>query len=326
VAREIRYIEAIREALAEEMERDPNVLLLGEDVGAYGGAFGVSAGLLERFGDERIVDTPISENSFVGLAVGAAMTGLRPVVEIMFMDFITLAVDQIVNHASKLAYMYDFQVTVPLVIRTPAGSGRGYGPSHSQNLESLFAGVPGLRVVMPYTPFEAKALLKAAIRDHGPVLFVESKLLYAKRGEVPAAECLLPLGRARILRQGTDLTIVSFGRMLDTVADSLPVLSRTGISVEVINLVSANPIDMQTIAASVRKTSHLVCVEEGVRTGGVCAEVSARVAEECLEYLDGPVVRVGLPDVPVPSSRALEDMVVPNAADVVAAARRATSP
>ena len=320
--REIRYSDAVREALAAEMERDPNVVLLGEDIGVYGGAFGVTAGLLERFGPDRVVDTPISENSFVGLAVGAAVTGLRPVVEIMFMDFIALAMDQIINHASKLRYMYDGQVSVPMVIRTPAGAGRGYGPSHSQNLEHLFVGVPGLRVVVPYTPLEAKGLLVAAIRDGGPVLFVENKLLYGESGPVPKGEAVLPLGRARVLREGDDVTIVSLGRMLNVVREAVSVLEEKGISPEVVNLVSVNPIDTESIVASVEKTSHLVIVEEGVRSGGVGAEVAACVAELALEYLDGPIVRVGLPDVPVPSSPDLEQMVLPNAADVVAAVKR----
>ena len=317
---EMTFSGAVRRALREELARDERVFLLGEDIGAYGGAFGVTQGLLDEFGPERIVECPISENSFVGLAVGAAMTGLRPVVEIMFMDFITLAVDQIVNHAAKLRYIYNGQVSVPMVIRTPAGGGRGYGASHSQSLEAMFLSVPGLKIVAPYTPAQALGLLKSAVRDDDPVLFIEHKRLYARRGETPDGEFLLPLGRAEVLRPGDDVTLVSYGAMLDVCGHALEQVP--DVSAEVINLLTLSPLDMETIVRSVRKTGRLVVAEEGVKFGGVGAEIAALAAEACIEHLNGPVVRVGAPKVPLPASRPLEDAVLPKAADVVAAVRR----
>lgn len=319
---EMSFSAAIRLALVEEMERDANVCLIGEDIGVYGGAFGVTSGLLEKFGPKRVIDSPISENSFVGVAVGAAMTGLRPVVEIMFADFLALAADQIINHASKLHYVYNGQVNVPLVIRTPAGAGRGYGASHSQSFEGIFMQVPGLRVVVPYTPAEARGLLKSAVRSNDPVLFVEHKLLYPRRGDVPEGDSLVPLGTAGILREGSDVTIVSYGRMLDVVADALRDGAR-GVSAEVINLRSLSPLDADAITQSVEKTGHLVVVEEGIACGGVGAEVSALVAEKCMAYLDGPIVRVSMPKVPIPASRPLEEALLPSAANVAEAIRRA---
>ena len=321
---EMTFSEAVRQALREEMTRDLNVFLLGEDIGCYGGAFGVTQQLHRDFGPQRVVECPISENSFVGLAVGAAMTGLRPVVEIMFMDFITLAVDQIVNHAAKLRYMYNGQVSVPLVIRTPAGAGRGYGASHSQSLESLFSAVPGLRMVCPYTPRQAYGLLKAAIRDDDPVLFIEHKLLYGKRGGVPDEEDDEPLpalDKAETLQAGEDVTLVSYGRMLDVCALALEG-EASDVSAEVINLVSLSPLDIDTIAASVERTGRLVVVEEGVRCGGIGAEIAAEIAERCMEYLEGPICRVGAPKTPLPASRPLEDAILPSPADVTAALRR----
>ncbi len=318
---EMSFSAAIRQALIEEMERDDAVCLIGEDIGVYGGAFGVTAGLLEKFGPKRVIDSPISENSFVGVAVGAAMTGLRPVVEIMFADFLALAADQIINHASKLHYVYNGQVNVPLVIRTPAGAGRGYGASHSQSFEGIFMHVPGLRVVAPYTPDEARGMLKSAIRSNDPVLFVEHKLLYSRRGVVRDDDALVPLGCASILRAGNDVTIVSYGRMLDIVADALRG-DAANVSAEVINLRSLSPLDAPAIIQSVEKTGHLVVVEEGFGSGGVGAEVAAIIAEKCLEYLDGPIIRVGMAKAPIPASRPLEEALLPSAADVTRAIRR----
>lgn len=312
---EMSYSAAIRLAMREEMRRDESVFLLGEDIGLYGGAFGVTAGLLEEFGPERIVESPISENSVVGLAVGAAMMGLRPIVEIMFMDFITLAADQLINHAAKLHYVYDGQVRVPLVVRAPAGGGRGYGASHSQTLESLFISTPGLKIVAPYTQAQARGLLKSAIREDSPVIFIEHKLLYGRKGEVPDAEECHPLGEAQVLRQGDDVTIVSWGRMLDVVGEALRGES-AGVSAEVINLSTLAPMDMDTIMASVEKTGRLVVVEEGPLFGGVGGEIAASVAENCMEFLEGPVARVGAPSVPHPSARSLEAAMIPNAGDV----------
>jgi len=323
---ELTYAEAIRLALREELARDASVFLLGEDIGAYGGAFGVTKGLLEEFGPQRVVETPISENSFVGLAVGAAILGLRPVVEIMFMDFITLAADQIINHAAKLHYAYNGQVNVPLVIRAPAGGRRGYGPSHSQCLEALFLSVPGLKIVAPHSPAQARGLLKSAIRDDNPVLFIEHKLLYGRRGPVHEdEEGLVPIGRAEVVQAGSDVTLVSYGHMLDVCAQALAAEAQE-ISAEVINLLSLKPLDLETVAASVERTGRLVVAEEGVRFGGVGAEVAAAVAERCVEYLDGPIVRVGAADAPVPASRPLEDAVLPGPADVASALRRSLAP
>jgi len=321
---EMTFSEAVRLALREEMRADPGVFLMGEDIGRYGGAFGVTQGLLDEFGEERVRETPISENSFVGIAVGAAVCGLRPVVEIMFMDFITLAVDQLVNHAAKLHYMYDGRVNVPLVVRAPAGAGRGYGASHSQILDGLFLTVPGLKIVMPYTPAEARGLLRSAVRDSNPVLFIEHKLLYSRRGEVPEDDPGVPIGRAAILRAGEEVTLVASGRMLDVAGQALKMTAGEA-DVEVINLLTLKPLDIETIAASVRKTGRLVLVEESVRFGGIGAEIAAQIAETCIEYLAAPIIRIGMPDTPIPAARPLEDYVIPDAEQVADAIRRSLS-
>lgn len=318
-------MQAVREALSEEMRRDPTVLLMGEDIGRYGGAFGLTSGMVEEFGDMRVLETPISENGFTGVAVGAALTGLRPVVEIMFMDFLTLASDQLVNHAAKLHYIYGGQVKVPMVIRTPAGGGRGYGASHSQSLESMFCGVPGLKIVAPSKPRDAKGLLKSAIRDDNPVLFVEHKLLYASKSEVPEEEELLPLGRAVVVKEGSDVTLVSHSRGVSLAEEASVVLAGQGVDVEIVDLRTLKPLDVETIHESVAKTGRAVIVEEGPVCGGIGAEVAASIAEECLSHLDGRVVRVGMPDTPIPSSSFLESEVLPAVDDVVEACRRSLS-
>lgn len=323
--RTISFTQAVREALSEEMRRDPSVFLLGEDIGKYGGAFGVTAGMLDEFGAERVVETPISENSFVGVAVGAAVTGLRPVVEIMFMDFLTLAADQIVNHASKLRYIYGGQVKVPMVIRTPAGGGRGYGASHSQSLEGMFCSVPGLKVVAPSTPRDAKGLLKSAIRDDNPVLFVEHKLLYAEKGEVPEEDEALPLGKAFVRQEGKDVTLIAHSRMVKLASEVIVNLADEGVDVELIDLCSLKPFDTETIEKSIRKTGRVVIVEEGPKYGGVGAEVAAHIAEQCLPHIDGRIVRVGMPDVPIPSSTFLEDVVLPKREDIIEACLKSLS-
>lgn len=315
MTRTLTYREALYEALREEMERDECVLILGEDLKHAGGAFGVMGDLPQRFGDERVIQTPISENGFVGVAVGAAMTGMRPVVEIMFMDFIALAMDQIVNHAAKVHYMYAGQYRVPLVIRTPAGAGRGYGASHSQSLEGWFVQVPGLKVVAPSTPADAKGLLKSAIRDDNPVLFVENKLLYPKQGPVEDETEPIPLGVARIARPGADLTIASYGRMLDMCLDAARLLEEEGVSCEVIDLRTLKPLDAALLVRSVDRTGRFVFVEEG--TGGIGAEVCTRVVERISQPLLGRIVRVAARDVPVPSSGPLEKHVIPQVHDVV---------
>jgi len=312
------------EALRAEMEADPSVILIGEDIRDYGGAFGVTGDLYRLFG-ERVINAPISENSFVGVAVGAALGGLRPVVEIMFMDFITLAMDQIVNHAAKIHYMYAGQLSVPLVIRAPYGGYRGYGPSHSQTLAAWFMNVPGLKVVVPSGPSHAGALLRRAIRDDNPVLFLEHKLLYGVRlSDDEAGRTDLPLGRARIARPGADCTVVTFGwgvRLALRAAETLA--GQDGLDVEVLDLVTLQPYDRRAVCESVRRTGKAVFLEEGPRTGGVMGEVCSAVAEECLYDLDGGLVRVGAHDLPVPAAISAEAMVLPAVDDVVAAVRRA---
>lgn len=319
---EMYFTEALRSALDEAMARDPNVLLIGEDIGVYGGAFGVTQGLLEKYGPDRIRETPISENSFVGIAVGAAMTGLRPVVEIMFMDFILLAADQIINHAAKLHYVYDGQVTVPLVIRAPAGAGRGYGASHSQNLESLFMSVPGLKVVAPATPFDAKGLLASAIRDPNPVLFVEPKALYEVRGEVPDRHYEVPLGRAQTVRQGADLTIVTYGGGVETAKSAARELAEGQLEAEILDLRTLRPVDTDSLFRAVRKTGRCILFEEGPLTGGVAAEISARLMESCFHDLKAPVQRVAAKDMPIPSALGLEREMMPSVASIHEAVER----
>lgn len=315
--------EAIQLALREELSRDERVVLMGEDIAEYGGAFKVTRRMAGEFGPKRIVNTPISENSVVGVAAGAAMLGMRPVVEIMFADFALLAFDQLANHAAKFHYMYAGQVKVPLTVRLPSGGYRGYGPTHSQCVEGLFQGVPGLKIVAPSSPREARALLKSAIRDDDPVLFVEHKLLYGMREAVPAAEELAPIGRARVARAGTDLTIAAHGHMVTLALRAADELAREGVRAEVLDLRTLRPLDAAAVLESVGRTQHLVTVEEGVLAGGIGAEVAALVAEKAVTSLDGPIVRVGAADCPVPASRVLEDAVLPSAARIVAAARRA---
>jgi len=304
------------------MARDPNVILIGEDIGVYGGAFGVTRGLIEKYGEERVRETPISENSFVGVAVGAAMTGLRPVVEIMFMDFILLAADQIINHAAKLHYIYDGQVNVPMVIRTPSGAGRGYGASHSQNLEALFLSVPGLKIVVPSNPFDAKGLLASAIRDPNPVLFIEPKALYGKRGDVPEQHYEIPLGKAQVVREGADLTLVTYGSGVETAMASADELAEGGLEADVVDLRTLKPMDEETVFNSVRKTGRCLVFEEGHLTGGVGAEISARVMEHCFKDLQAPIRRVALKDTPIPSAVTLERAVLPTAEGIYAAVEK----
>lgn len=322
MAKTISYREAIREAIAEEMVNDNRVIFLGEDIGLYGGAFGVSSGMMQRFGKDRIIETPISENSVVGVAVGAALTGFKPVVEIMFMDFITLAMDQIVNHAAKIHYIYGGQLNVPITIRTPAGAGKGYGASHSQSLESWFLNVPGLKVVAPSSPYRAKGLLKSAIVDPNPVLFVENKMLYDMKQEIPDEPYYLEIGKAYKVIDGNDVTLVSYGRMFHLSMEAVKAVMERGISVELIELTTLKPMDKKTITDSAKKTGRVVIVEEGQRMSGVGAEVSAIVAEECLEYLNGRIVRVTAEDCPIPSSVELEKHVLPDVSKVIKAIER----
>ncbi len=317
---DITYLEAIREALLEEMSRDPAVLLLGEDIGVYGGAFKATAGLLERFGWERVIDTPISESALVGAAVGISYLGLRPVVEMQFIDFIACAFEQITNVAAKSHYRAG--APVPLVIRGPAGGGVHGGPFHSANPEMYFVHTPGLKVVCPATPYDAKGLLKSAIRDNNPVLFFEHKLLYRRiKGDVPAGDYTVPLGRAVIRREGADLSIVTYAAMVHASLEAAEQLSHEGIEAEVIDLRTLLPLDTETIFASVRRTSKLLIVHEDTRTGGLAGEIAALVTESAFNDLDGPILRVTALDTPVPFSAPLEEHFLPNTASIVAKAR-----
>ncbi len=318
---EQRYIDGIQQALHEEMSTDATVRVLGEDV-TLGGPFGATKGLVEEFGESRIINTPISEATIVGMAVGAAITGLRPVLEIMFIDFITLGMDQLVNHAAKLHYMTGGQLEVPLTIRATGGVGGGYGAHHSQSLEAWFTHVPGLKVVAPYTPSDAKGLLKSAIRDNNPVLFLEHRGLYWSRGEELAAGEVVPLGQAAVRRQGTDVTILAVSKMVGVALKAAEKLAEDGIDAEVIDPRTLAPLDLDTIIASVRKTGHLVIAHEAVETGGIGAEIASRVQEAAFNELAAPVLRVGAPFAPVPTSIALEKAFVPGEDRIIDAVRR----
>jgi pyruvate dehydrogenase E1 component beta subunit len=318
--KETRYIRAITEALDEEMSRDENVFIIGEDVGGPGGAFSATKDLLGKFGERRVKDTPISESAIVGLAIGAAAQGLRPVAEIMFMDFLTVCMDQIVNQMAKMRYMFGGVYKLPVVIRAPCGGGLNAGPQHSQCLESWFAHVPGLKVVMPATPYDVKGLLKTSIRDDNPVLFIENKALYALKGEIPEEEYLIPIGKADVKRTGKDVTVVATSRMVHQALEAAKTLSKEGIEVEVIDLRTISPLDKETIFTSVEKTSRLVVAHEAVKAFGIGAEISAMVCEEMIDCLDAPILRVGAPFVPVPFN--LENFYLPNSGDVVKAVKK----
>jgi pyruvate dehydrogenase E1 component beta subunit len=316
---EITYAQAINQALREEMRRDPQVFVMGEDIGLYGGLFRVTQGLLAEFGPERVRDTAISEAGFLGLGIGAAMMGLRPVVELMFMDFALVSADQIINQAAKMRYMSGGQVSVPMVIRAQQGGGRGNGAQHSQSFESWLAQVPGLKVVAPATPKDAKGLLKSAIRDGNPVIFIEHKLLYNTKGEVPEGDYAIPIGKAEVKRDGRDITIVSFSRTLLFALEAAETLSRRGIEAEVIDLRSIEPLDMDTILESVRGTARLLVVQESHTNCGIGAEIISRVYEQSPDALVTPARRLGARHVPIPVAQPLEDFVLPQTADIVAA-------
>jgi pyruvate/2-oxoglutarate/acetoin dehydrogenase E1 component len=319
---ELRYREALNAALREELARDERVMLMGEDIGVFGGAFKVTAGLLEEFGERRVRDTPISENTIVGIGVGAAMAGLRPVVELMTVNFALLAFDQIVNSAAHIRYMFGGQVSVPLVIRMPQGAGHQLGPTHSHCLEAMFLHVPGLLVAVPATPADAKGLLKTAIRDENPVIFIEHESLYGMRGEVPDGEDVtVDFGRARIARAGSDVTIVGVSRMALTAERAAETLAREhGVEAEVIDPRTLRPLDLDTILASVKKTNRCVVVEEGWPHGGVGANLAALVAEHAFDDLDAPITRVSGADVPMPYSKPLEEIAFPHEPQIVQAA------
>lgn len=320
--REITYLEAIREAMTQEMERDETVFLIGEDIGEYGGAFQVTHGMLEQFGHERILDTPITELGLTGAATGAALIGMRPIAEIMFMDFTTLASEQLVNQAAKLRFMFGGKASVPMVLRTPAGSGTGAAEHHSQSLENWFVHIPGLKVVMPTTPYDAKGLLLASIRDNNPVVFIEHKLLYKTKGEVPEEDYVVPLGQADVKRQGEDLTIVATSIMVSRALEAAEKLAEEGFEIEVVDPRSLRPLDADTIVASIKKTGKVLIVHEAVKTGGFGGELAGVIAEsEAFGYLEAPIVRLAGREIPIPYNRTLEHHAVPQVEDIVEKAR-----
>lgn len=315
---EITFRQAIHDAMVEEMRRDDRVFLIGEDIGTYGGAFGVSAGMLDEFGPDRIRETPISEQAIVGAAAGAAMVGMHPIAEMMFMDFILLAMEPLVNQAAKARYMFGGKATVPMVIRMPNGSGTGAAAQHSQSLETLLMHIPGIKVVAPSTPYDAKGLLLSSIRDPNPVCFLEHKLLYKIKGEVPEGEYVIPLGVADIKRQGTDMTIVASEIMVQKSLSAAEKLEKEGISVEIIDPRTLRPLDTDTISKSVRKTGRLLIVHEAVKTAGWAGEVMASISESpAWDYLDAPMRRLTGKDVPIPYNRNLEAAAVPQEEDIL---------
>ena len=319
--REITMIQALNEALREEMRRDPSVVVMGEDVAVLGGIYRVTQGLLDEFGPNRVMDTPISEEGFVGAAIGMALMGFRPVVEIMYADFMACCMNQIVNFAAKMRYMTNGKLKVPIVIRAMMGHGRGHGGEHSQVPATWFLNVPGLKIITPSTPYDAKGLLKSAIRDDSPVLFFEPYVLYRVKGPVPEGEYTVEIGKADVKRRGDDVTVVAFSAMVPRALEAAERLSEEGISVEVVDPRTLRPLDRETILDSVRRTNRLVTVEYSPKTWGMGAEVSAMVAEEAIEYLDAPIVRVAAPDVPVPVSPPLMKMTVPTVESIVSAVK-----
>jgi len=320
-ARELMYLLAVSEALAQLMRADESVFLAGEDVGAAGGVFGTFSGLFDEFGQRRVIDTPISEQAIVGLGVGAAVSGLRPVVDIMFMDFVLVAMDQIANQAAKLRYMFGGQAKVPLTITTSAGAGLSAAAQHSQSLEALLCHVPGLKVVYPATPYDMKGLLVSCVRDDNPTIVIMNKMLLGAVGPVPEELYETPLGEARIARSGSDITIVAVGRMVDEALTAAATLAGEGVECEVIDPRTLQPFDTETVVGSVRRTNHALVVHEAVRFGGIGAEIAAQIQEEAFDYLDAAVARIGAPFCPVPFSPALEQLYVPDAARIAEGVR-----
>ncbi len=320
--REITYLEAVREGLILEMRQDPEVFLLGEDVGIYGGAFGVSKGMLEEFGPERIRDTPISEAAIAGAATGAALMGMRPIMEIMFMDFLTISMNQLVNQAAKIRFMFGGKASIPMVVRAPAGSGTGAAAQHSQSLEAWFVHTPGIKVVAPATAADAKGLLISAIRDNNPVIFMEHKLLYRTKGEVTEESYAVPLGKANVKREGSDLTILAYSIMVPRALEAAEQLAEEGINIEVVDLRTLKPLDEETVIRSVSKTGRVLIAHEAPTTGGFGGELAAVIAgSEAFDYLDAPIRRLAGRDIPIPYNRTLELSTVPQVEDIVAAAR-----
>jgi pyruvate/2-oxoglutarate/acetoin dehydrogenase E1 component len=319
---EITFVESLRMTLKEEMDRDPSLMLIGEDIGRYGGIFGVTKGLLEEFGPHRVRSTPISESAIIGSALGAAMTGIRTVAEIMYVDFTTCAMDQIVNQVAKMRYMSGGKAKIPLVIRTQEGGGRGNAAQHSQSLEALFLHIPGLKIVMPSTPYDARGLLKTAIRDDNPVMFIEHKLLYATKGFIPDGEFLIPFGQADVKRKGKDVTVIAISYMVMKALRAAERLAEEGVDVEVIDLRTLVPLDLETLLQSVRKTNRVVIVHEGCRRGGIGAEIASNIMEEAFDFLDAPIQRVGALNVPIPYSEPLENAVIPSEGEIATAVKK----
>jgi len=317
----VTYLEAIRQGIWEEMERDSSVFVLGEDVGIYGGAFKVTEGMLERFGEDRVVDTPISESAIVGAAIGAALMGMRPIAEMQFADFISCAFDQITNFAAKCRYRWS--AGVPIVIRGPSGGGIHGGPYHSQNPEMHYVHTPGLKVVTPSTVYDAKGLIKAAIRDEDPVVYFEYKFLYRRlKEELPEGDWTVPIGKADIKRAGSDISVITYGAMVHLALEAAAKLANDGIELEVVDLRTLVPLDKERILESVKKTSKVILLHEDVRTGGMAGELAAIIAEEAFEYLDGPIMRITAPDTPVPYSPPLEEFFLPKRSDIIRVARQ----
>ncbi len=323
---EITYRDALRQALGDAMRADPSVVVIGEEVGLYGGAYGVTKGLIEEFGADRLIDTPISEPAIVGTAVGAAMTGLRPVAELMYVDFLGLVMDQLANQAAKIRYMFGGQTGVPMVLRTQGGTGRSAGAQHSQSLEGWVMHTPGLRLAMPATAADAYHLLRHSLTLPDPTVFIEHKALYTRKEEADLATPAAPWGKAVVRRPGRDVAIVTYSRMVHVALDAATELAREGIEAEVVDLRTLNPLDMGTVAASVTRTGRAVALSEGVLTGGVAAELAARITEECFDYLEDPVVRIAGEDIPIPVSPALESGSIPSAALVRDTVRRMVRP
>jgi len=317
----ITYREALNAALREEMYRDENVFLMGEEIGVFEGSYKITRGLIQEFGAKRVRETPISEEGFLGAGIGAAMLGLRPVVEIMTINFILVAMDQIINNAAKIRYMFGGEAKVPMVIRTPGGAGAQLTAQHSQSLEVWFASTPGLKVVAPATPYDAKGLLKEAIRDEDPVLFIETLSIYNTKGEVPEGDYTVPIGRADVKREGTDISLIAHSYMVLRCLEAAERLAKEGIRAEVVDLRSLRPLDMETVAMSVRKTHRALCVEEGWPSFGITAELTARIQKACFDDLDAPIERVGGGEVPMPYAKPLERAVIPNADKIYQAAK-----
>lgn len=315
--REIKFSDAINEVLRESLKKDKRIFLFGEDIGLYGGAFGVTKGLLDEFGCERVIDTPISENSIIGVAGGAAMLGMRPIVEIMFMDFITLAMDQIVNHISKFKFMYGGQVELPIVIRTACGAGKSYGPTHSQSFDSWFLSCPGIKVVSPSNAYDAMGLLRSSLKEKEPVIFIEHKMLYNKKFKIPEKEFTVPLGKAKILKEGKDITLITYSNMVELALNFSG--NYNDVEIEVIDLRTLKPLDLGLICESVKKTSRAVILEEGNLSGGVGSELAGILQKECFGYLSAPVARVASPDTPIPFSPHLEKRYLPGKEELIEA-------